>query len=124
MSLTFIGENVPELRGLSPKERRRKFLHAVGQSYKMAKTWAGLVCFLILTFLAEDIGRWTYSILDKDKFSSRTANMLALFVMLAALVVLGKSQISAIRDVLKKDNSQPSISPPPRARGGHSEGER
>ena len=105
----FLGESAPELKGLTVKERRKRYFQALRSSYLRLKTWLGFVLFLSLILFRNEIAEGIYFILDKNIFEEkRTMEHLTSFLILLSLICLGGFQYSAIRDELKKKYPQPS----------------
>lgn len=99
----FVGERLPELAGLEPRERRKRYLAAARRSYLRIKTWIGLVLFLVLLINAETLAKAIYFILDKTLFDEKQiTTILRCLISLAAWICLGGCQVSAIRDELRK----------------------
>ncbi len=102
MGFEFLGERSPELAGLEPRERRRRYLTAARRSWLHLKTWVGLALFLVLVTNAETFTKAIYSILDKRLFDeTHTIYLLRNFIGLVAMVCLGGFQVSAIRAELR-----------------------
>ena len=103
MSFIYIGEQSPELAGLPPAERRKRYLAAARRSYLYIRTWLGLALFLILAFNTIRLANAIYSILDKNRFDEEITTMgLRTLISILAWCCLGGFQVSAIREELRK----------------------
>ena len=101
MSLQFIGERLPELKGLAPAERRVRFLHAVKGSYRSWQTWLGLILFLTMYGYAGKLSRILHESLAVVGVHGNNPDGLEPMIILLAFVVLWKCQESAIRKELR-----------------------
>ena len=103
MSFKYIGERSPELAGLPPAERRKRYLAAARRSYLYIRTWFGLALFLTLALNTKRLANAIYSILDKNRFAEDTATVfLGMLITIFAWCCLGWFQVSAIRKELRK----------------------
>jgi hypothetical protein len=98
-----MSEGAPELKGLDPKERRRRFIRAARASYKSWKTWLGLVVFITVTSYSSSIGRYIHEFMKASNIRFFGEGAVSSLVTLFATFILWKCQDSVIREELRKE---------------------
>ncbi len=103
MSYQFIGENVRELKEVPAEERRKIFLKAVGRSYLHGRTWFGLLCFILASYVGATFSQQIADTLG-ELLSTPTRGEMFVSVGLSgvALLALYRFQIEAIKSEIRK----------------------